>query len=460
MTPAHVQRAAIISVLIAALPGVASAASFYLIESSASHMGNSFSGTASSADDASTVYFNSAGMARLDQANVQIGAHLVLPQAKFDNDGSTASNGSALSGPDDETKESAVVPNVYYVRPMNDSVTFGIGVNAPFGLESSYDDGWVGRYHATDSSIETVNVNPSVAIQATERLSVGFGINYQWADATLENEVDSFAACFDAATAPVAAGGGGLASGAANTACGSAHGEPGNRASDSSIEITGDDRSVGLDLGLLYEFDEDTRVGLSWREGVDYTLEGRVTFDESSSCAGDRFCNGATADGAVTANLELPDIIALSVTHGIGNNWRLDADVAWYGWDSIQRLRVVRPNGQEVTTLDLEYDNTMRYALGATYTGLESTTLRGGVALDESPVSSAQAASARIPDEDRTWVSVGATFALSDSSSVDVGYAHLMVDDARIDSTYQGHTLRGEFDPSVDILSVAANWRF
>ncbi|MDZ7787759.1 MAG: outer membrane protein transport protein [Halofilum sp. (in: g-proteobacteria)] len=157
---------------------------------------------------------------------------------------------------------------------------------------------------------------------------------------------------------------------------------------DSSVKITGDDRSFGFDLSLLYEFDSDTRVGLSWREGVDYTLEGDVTFDESSSCAADPRCDGATTDGAIQANVELPDIITLSGTHGIGDDWRVDADIAWYEWDSIQQLRIERPNGQEVSTLDLEYENTVRYAVGGTYTGLDSTTLRAGVAYDESPISS------------------------------------------------------------------------
>lgn len=446
MTATLIHRSALAAALLAAIPGTATAASFYIIESSASRLGNAFSGTASAAEDASTVFFNGAGMTRLDEPAVQLDGHFIRPEADFENDGSTTATGAPLSGSDGTTDDSALVPNFYYTTPLNDTASFGLGINAPFGLTSEYDDDWVGRYHATNSELETVNINPSVAIQATDRVSLGFGVNYQSIDATLENEVDSASAC--------------TAAGGTATNCAATHGGFGNRDNDSSVEITGDDRSFGFDLSLLYEFDRDTRVGLSWRQGVDYTLEGRVSFDESTSCAADPFCNGATTDGDIRASVELPDIITLSGTHGIGDEWRIDADIAWYEWESIQQLRIERPNGQEVSTLDLEYENTFRYSLGGTYTGLDSTTLRAGVAFDESPITSPETTTPRVPDGDRTWITVGANFVMSDSASIDVGYAHLFVDEVEVNNTEQGNTLRGEFDPTVDILSVAANWRF
>jgi long-chain fatty acid transport protein len=462
MTRRTAHRSVLAAALLAAIPGTASAASFYIIESSVSRLGNAFSGTASAADDASTVYFNGAGMTRLDGPTTQLGGHYIMPEADFTNNGSTSATGTPLeaplSGSDGTTDDSALVPNFYYATPLNDTVSFGLGINAPFGLTSEYDDDWVGRYHATNSELQTININPGIAFQATDRLSLGFGVNYQSIDATLENEVDASAACFSGRQAQ-----GFPVTGNPNTAagaCATTHGGFGNRAADSSVEITGDDRSFGFDLSLLYEFTPDTRVGLSWRQGVDYTLEGRVSFDESASCAADPFCNGATTDGRIRANVELPDIITLSGTHGIGENWRVDADIAWYEWDSIQQLRIERPNGQEVSTLDLEYENTFRYSLGGTYTGFDSTSLRAGVAYDESPISGPETTTPRVPDGDRTWITVGATFELSDSSSIDVGYAHLFVDEVKVENTEQGNTLRGEFDPTVDILSVAANWRF
>lgn len=457
MTTRLIPRSALTAALLALIPGPATAASFYIIESSASRLGNAFSGTASAADDASTVYFNGAGMTRLDGPTTQLGGHYIMPEADFENEGSTAGTGTPLqaplSGGDGHTDESALVPNFYYATPLNATVSFGLGINAPFGLTSEYDDDWVGRYHATNSELETINVNPSLAFRATDRLSVGFGVNYQSIDATLENEVDSFAACVGARQAA------GDPTPAANCNANPALSGFGVRGDDSSVTVDGDDRGFGVDLSLLYEFDADTRVGLSWRQGIGYDLEGTVDFDRSSACDASA-CANALADGNVRASLDLPDILTLSATHGFGEDWRVDADIAWYEWDSLQKLRIERPNGQEVSTLELEYDNTVRYALGGTYTGFGSTTLRAGVAYDESPISSPETTTPRVPDGDRTWVTLGATFGLSDTSSIDVGYAHLFVDGVDVNDTRQGNTLRGEFDPTVDIVSVAGNWRF
>lgn len=435
MTARLIHRSALAAAVLVAIPGTATAASFYIIESSVSRLGNAFAGTASAAEDASTVFFNGAGMTRLDEPGLQLGGHYIRPEADFENEGSTNNTtGTQLSGSDGNTDDSALVPNFYYATPLNDTVSVGIGFNAPFGLTSKYDDDWVGRYHATNSELETININPSVAFQATDNLSLGFGVNYQSIDATLENKVDAS--------------------------------QQGIQAFDGDSRITGDDRSVGFDLSMLYEFDSDTRVGLSWRQGVDYTLEGQANFDRSRACDADAACSAGfdalenAREGDVRAEIELPDIITLSGTHGIGDDWRVDADIAWYEWDSIQQLRIERTTGVEVSTLELEYENTFRYSLGGTYTGLDSTTLRAGVAYDETPISSPETNTPRIPDGDRTWLTVGATFEMSATSSIDVGYAHLFVDEVEVNNEEQGNTLRGEFDPAVDILSVAANWRF
>ncbi|MDZ7828517.1 MAG: outer membrane protein transport protein [Halofilum sp. (in: g-proteobacteria)] len=192
---------------VALLPGTAAAASFQILEQSPALQGTSFAGTASSAQDASTVFFNPAAMTELEGSHFSLGGNLIMPEAAFDNDGSTNTGGGPLQGPDDKTDETGFVPNLYYVRPINDRWTFGLGVNAPFGLASSYDKDWVGRYHATDSELQVLNINPTFAYRASDRVSLGVGINYQRIDATLEQQVDSFTACVAAgrrASRPVA----------------------------------------------------------------------------------------------------------------------------------------------------------------------------------------------------------------------------------------------------------------
>ncbi len=432
------------------LPGTAGAASFQILEQSPALQGTSFAGTASSGADASTVFFNPAAMSMLDGNRITAGGNLIMPEADFDNDGSTNPGGSPLAGPDDKTDETGFVPNFYYVRPINEQWTFGLGVNAPFGLSSSYDEDWVGRYHATDSELTLLNINPTFAFRANERVSLGIGLNYQMIDATLENEVDSFAACVG--------GGGGLA------ACGGAHGGPGNRSSDSSAKIEGDDDDITLDLSMLFQVNEATRVGAVFRQGGDFTLEGDADFDRSTTCAGDPFCNGAlmTLEGDIEADVDIPDVLTVSVSHMLDNRWTLHGDISWTKWSSIDQIEIVnQDNGQTVSTLDLDYDDTMRYAFGATFHDGGPWTWRGGIAFDEAPQTDPEHQTPRVPDEDRTWLSAGFNYAISPTSSIDVGYTHILVDDVDIDNTNgSGHTLTGDFDASVDIIAVQGNWAF
>lgn len=438
--------------MIALLPVAAAASSFQILEQSPAFQGTSFAGTASSAHDATTVFFNPAGMTRLEGTHLTAAGSAILAEADFSNDGSTAATGTALeaplSGPDDTTDETGFVPNFYYVRPLSDAWSFGLGINAPFGLATSYDDDWVGRYHATDSELALLNINPTFAWRASDRVSLGIGLNYQMIDATLENEVDSFAACFNAG------GGGG---------CAVTHGGPGNRAADSSAKIEGDDDDITLDVSLLLELSDATRIGAVFRQGGEFTLKGDADFDQSASCAGDPFCSGAltTLEGDIEADVSIPDVLTLSVTHMLNRSWTLHGDVAWTRWATIQAVEIVNSeNGAPVNTLELEYDNTRRYAFGVTFHDRGPWTWRGGVAFDEAPQTDPALQTPRVPDEDRTWLSFGFNYAFSNRASLDFGYSHISVDDVEIDNTEQGNTLTGDFDASVDIVAIQGNWIF
>ena len=295
----------------------------------------------------------------------------------------------------------ALVPNAYYAFRLTPDVHLGIGMNAPFGLKTEYDSTWAGRTQAIKSELKTVNLNPSIAWKASETLSLGAGVSLQYAEATLTN-----------------ASGFGLAT------------------------VKGDDVSWGFNLGALWYVNDATRIGLAYRSEVDYTLEGTVTF--SGLPAG---------NGPVTADATLPDSASLSLFHKLNERWDLLADVTWTGWSDFDELRIVRTSGVVVGLTPENWDDSFRYSVGANYRLNDKLTLRGGVAYDETPVSDAYR-TARIPDEDRTWIAVGAQYRLSERSKIDVGYAHLFVKDARINKTESGVTLTGTYEASVDILSA------
>lgn len=435
------------------MPLAATASSFQILEQSPSRLGTAFSGTASAADDPTTVFFNPAGMAKLEGAHFTAAGNLIVVDSAFDNNGSTAGTGGPferpLAGAESSTDEPGLVPNLYYVRPLNERWTLGVGVNAPFGLATSYDDDWQGRYHATDSELQLININPTFAYKVDDSLSLGVGISYQYVAATLENEVDSYNACLQA--------------GNSSGGCAAAHGGPGNRDSDSSTELEADDDGFALDLSLHWEINDRTAIGATWRQGGDFSLDGDADFSKSNSCQGDPFCSGAldTLAGDIKADANLPDTLTLSVTHVVNDRWTLHGDLAWTEWSTLQEIEIENTgNNQTINTLELEYDDTIRYAVGVTYHDSGPWTWRGGVAFDEAPQTDPEFNTPRIPDQDRTWLSFGLNYRFSPDRSIDFGYAHLFVDESKIDSTEQGNRLIGEFDATVDIFGVQGNWRF
>jgi long-chain fatty acid transport protein len=381
--------------------GLVHAAGFALVEQNASGLGNAYAGQAAVAADASTIFFNPAGMTLLPDRQLVVAGHLIKPQAEF----SGSSNIGGGNGGD--AGGLAVVPNGYFVYRLTPEVHVGIGMNAPFGLKTEYDNTWAGRTQAVKSELKTVNLNPSIAWKANESLSLGAGLSIQYAQATLTNQT-----------------GGGL------------------------LTVKGDNYSWGFNLGALWQLSDATRIGLAYRSEVDQKLEGTAEFSVVTAL-----------NTPVTASVTLPDSASLSLVHQLNPRLELLADMTWTGWSDFDELRIVRAAGTTLGVTPENWNDSYRYSVGANYRLNDKVILRSGVAYDETPVSDAFR-TARIPDESRTWLSFGAQYRLSSKNTIDVGYAHLFVEDARINKTESGVTLAGTYEASVDILSAQLTHNF
>lgn len=400
--PSFFRKQLMLGLALAGCVDLSQAAGFALVEQSASGLGNAFAGQAASAQDASTIFFNPAGMTLLPDRQVVVAGHLIKPQFKF-------SGTSPLSGGNGgDAGDYALVPNTYFAFRLTPDVHLGIGVNAPFGLKTEYDSTWKGRTQAIKSEVKTINLNPSIAWKASETLSLGAGLNIQYAEATLTNS----------------AGAKGMA------------------------KVHGDDYGWGFNLGILWQPSNATRIGLAYRSEVDQTLEGEATFSAD-----------AASNGGISADLTLPDSASLSLFHKLNPQWDLLADVTWTGWSDFKELRILRNNGSTLSVTDENWDNVYRYSLGANYHLNDRVTLRAGVAYDQAPVSDAYR-TARIPDGDRTWLAFGAQYRVSDRSTLDFGYTHLFIRDTPINKTENGVTLSGTYEGAVDILSAQITYNF
>jgi len=444
----------------AVVPSFVHASAFQILEQSPARLGTAFAGTASTAADPSTVFFNPAGMARLEGRQYSVAGNLIRVNSVFDNGGSrtgvntdnprsTSAFERPLPGEEGATNDPGLVPNVYYVQPLKDDATVGIGLNAPFGLASSYDADWQGRYHATDSELQTINLNLTLAFSVTDALSLGVGASHQQAETTLENEVDSFNACFQA--------------GGSESYCASAHGGPGNRSADSSATIEGEDEAIVFDLSLHWQPTSSTELGVVWRQGAAYTLTGTADFDKSTSCEQDARCRNAldTQAGNVKSEVDLPDTVTLSASQELGPPLTLHADLAWTEWSVLQEISIENTdNGRTIETLELDYEDTWRLALGATYRTQGAWSWRVGTGYDQAPQTDPSLVTPRIPDQDRAWLGFGSSYRLSPRSTIDFGYAHLFVDEIEINNVEQRNRLKGDFDASVDIFGIQYTGRF
>lgn len=417
-----------------AAPQLAAAASFQILEQSPAHLGKAFAGTASDVQDATTVFFNPAAMTQLQESSVSGGLNLINATANF------RDQGSNTNGQPGKTDELAVVPNLYSVTKLNEQWSLGLGINAPYGLSSDYDDDWHGRYLATHSDLRVLNVNSTVAFQLNPQWSFGVGINFQRMDVTLENNVDS------------------------------TFGFGPNPATDSSVTIEGDDTDFVADLSVYWRPIETAAIGVVWRQGGSFDLSGRADFDLNPACLANPACADQlnALEGNIASAVDMPDTLTLSGSYWLNPEFGLHVDIAHTEWSSIQSVEIVNSdNGATLDTLELQYEDSQRVSVGASYDPEGPWQWRVGVALDKAPQTDSTLVTPRVPDADRTWLSAGLHYEWTQAVSFDAALTRILVDDARISSVSpaqvagaQDSIVEGSFDSSVNIVGVQANWRY
>jgi len=476
--------------------GQAFGSAFALAEQNVMGLGNAFAGAAATAEDANTVWHNPAGLARLNFPQVEQAIHVIIPSAKFHNANSQAALGQPLGGSGGDAGGAAFVPNLYGSMAINNQWHVGIGVNVPFGLKTDWDDGWLGRYQALKSEIKTINVNPSVSYKVTKEFWLGAGANYQHMQATLTNNVNYTAALAEGYQTPPASN---LIPPAVRPALIEATSQL-----DSFSKVTGDDYAWGWNVGLMYSFNGDpnidvgaARIGLAYRSKIKYDVRGTVNLcnpvaagaTPPPGCTPQTIptLTGALAplnpvvagissninttkayNGGVSLDLKMPDMASLSYYQKLDDKWDILGDVTWTGWSSIQELKIVRtdgPNAGAATTLPQNFKDTWRFSAGLNYQYNEKTVLRAGVAFDQSPVNDTDR-SARLPDNDRTWLAVGGRFKYSSALNFDVGAAYIFVKDGSINNSGNPASIAGNglidgnFNSNVIVVSAQANYRW
>jgi len=415
-------------------------AGFQISEQSGTGLGRAFAGWGVINDDLSNAFYNPAGLTQKEGTQIQATGYLIDGSSKFSDDGSNNSvfvlpagplvPGPPLTGGNEDGATFGKVPNLYFTMDLTEKLKYGFSITAPFGLATDYDRDWVGRYTAKESELITVNINPSLAYKINDAFSVGFGISAEYAKATLSQAVFT--------------------------------GGP-----DGFAEVKGDDWSYGWNVGFMYHPSPTFRAGIGYRSKISHDLDGDDNDISGVPALGGNFSSD------VRARATLPETIYAGLYKEFASKWGLSLGVRWTRWNRLQEI-VIDTESPLIadSVLELNWENVISANIGIDYYYSDKWTFRAGYMFDESPTSD-EFRTPRIPDEDRNWFALGATYQYNDHLQIDAGFTHIIVDDADINLSTPvagppalpgmviSNNLVGEYEDSdVNILSLQAVYKF
>jgi long-chain fatty acid transport protein len=465
-----VKKLLLLAAVLLACQENAFASGFQLFEQNAVNLGDFAAGGAAIAEDASTAFYNPAGMTQLEGPQLVVGAIPIITHVRVTGSDTLTplvipdifvpmSGVGAAAAKADQVRESPFavtefgtqkggvtvpVPFFHFVTPLVPDLWFGLSIAAPFGLKTTYPETSYLRYSATLTELQTIDISPSLGWAVTNRLSVGLGFDPQYSLAKLNNVVSS----------PVLA---------------AILGEPVN-ALDTTSTNKGHGWGYGWHGGLLYNFDSNTRIG------VNYHSETKLTLQGSS-----RFCGALTGLSGVdcvkshflNANLHLPATTTISIFHWINPRWAILASAYYTQWDVFKDLALNKVAGLTNTipaipttlsvNLPQNFHNTWREAVALNFVYSPRLLLRGGLGYDQTPTNDTDR-SIRLPDDNRFGLSIGGNYVVNHDFNVDVGYTHYFIKNANINQTaiFDGlaATVNGVAHSSADLVGIQINWNF
>lgn len=379
------------------------------------------------ASNASTIFYNPAGISQLEGTQISINANLVMPSARYDNASANYPDGKPVSGQTSGkiSKSLIAVPHLYATHQLSDNWTVGLGIYTPFATGSEYQRDSVLRYNINKMNLTSLNINPTFSYKVNDNHSIAFGLSGQYATAELRQYANL-----------------GRLAGLPNGI-------------DSYAEVEGDDWGIGYTLGYLWDVNETIRLGASYRSKVKHTLTGTAQWQtEHAAYANPKLTGAVRAAGYVASegasvDVATPESLSLHGRLNLNNQWTAFGDVTWTRHSRFNRLdirfdtpkAVANVNKQATgcanasctavlstsTILQPNWRDTYKIGLGAAYQYTDDLQLRFGIAYDQSPVKSADYRLSTLPDNNRIWLSLGAKYRFNQHSDISFGYSYVHI---------------------------------
>ncbi|MGI9415550.1 MAG: OmpP1/FadL family transporter [Hyphomicrobiales bacterium] len=380
-------------------------AGFAVREQSAEFQGMSFAGAAAGGQGLSSMFFNPATITLHGGLMVEADGGLIFPYSEADDAGFAPNTPAPGLSNSDNICQNAFVPSTYLSYQLDEVFYVGLTINAPFGLvtEAGF---YAGNPVANDSEVFDIAATAIVGAKLSDKLSVGVGAQVHYVDVELTSSL-----------------------------------APGSNRDQ--VRLQGDDWGVGFVVGVLYELSPSTHIGIGYRSKVDLELQGNLEVPGPNSPA--------------EASLELPATATLSVRQVLTDRVTVTGTVEWAEWSSLKNLTALGPGGVVLIDQPFRWKDSWHFALGAEYQWSEALTVRAGGAYEISGVPDSTR-SPRVPDNDRIWLSAGASYTVNNWLSVHAAYSHIFVEDGDVGLTPPDvpTPLFATFEQDVDIVSVSA----
>ncbi len=423
------------SLALAASAGAAMAGGFAIREQSAEAQGMSFAGNAAMGS-LSAMFWNPAQTASRDGMNFESSYSVLLPRAEVHVDklGGLAAGPLAgafgIASPDADGIAPWAMVAASYGNYQYGNLYIGMGVNAPFGLTTEPNRAnYQGAVLAETTKLFTMNFNPTVAMKVAPGITIGVGLQAQTAEATLRLRA------------------------------GHPNGE--------FVSFEGNGWGFGGTAGITIEPAAGTTIGIGYRSRIKQELEGNFHNE----------FNGRAVNTKV--DLNLPDIVTVSIRQVVAPNMRLNGTFEWTSWSQFKDLTLVSKDtgvgplglvtpGANAASIPANWGDGYFVGVGGEFDLSPTLTARAGFAYEHSPVDDPTKRLIGIPDANRYWLSTGVSWKAFGHMTLDLAYTHVFIEDSRFDRDTLAplanpalkSNLQGDIKSSLDIVSASLKTKF
>jgi long-chain fatty acid transport protein len=383
--------------------GKLQAGGLYINEFATPSLGTAGAGAQAWGDNASTAFYNSAGMTLLEGNQLMVGGALLSTDIKFDPDPSTpviGSDGGQAGSP-------APLLTAAYVHSLSDKWKLGLDLISVSAAVLEYDDNWTGRRQAIKSQVFTLTLHPSVAYRVNDMFSVAAGVGIFLGG--LELEVAGL--------------------------------QPGSK-----VTIDGDDYDYSVNLSAMLELTDRTRLGATYWSQVDFNFSGDVTFEPRFFQTG------------IDTELTLPQWFKAGIYHELNDKFTLLGTIGWEQWSRLDNVNI--STSSRSAALPRNWDDTWHFAGGLQYHLSDPWMLQFGLAYDTSPVD-AEDRTADMPVDRQIRYAFGAQYKKSDRLSFSGAFEYVDLGDAKINNDNPVNGLIGKYkNNDMYVLALTVNWKF